>query len=331
MHGRKRGQIDNDTRAKMAKKAKMFQELSLIIAKSRIKGDRSQKALDLTSKMLSMNPDCYSWWNYRREILLDMYGGADQLGLMMEAPSSEEAKVRTPGKESTAAAVRDTELQLTVDGIMKNPKSYPAWSHRQWIIQRFECDYEHEVKLCSEMLNLDQRNFHCWNYRRWVSDNSKRPLSTELEYCYEKIEQNFSNYSAFHHRSVYFRDLHGKKTCSALVPLLRVEFAIVENAAFTDPYDQSAWWYHRFLINHLERRDGMSEEDCSAAKEVLSEQRGLYHSLTEHEPECKWTLDALLHIMYMQERWGESQEMQAKESLLTKLREVDPLRAGRFT
>ena len=72
-------------------------------------------------------------------------------------------------------------------------------------------------------------------------------------------------------------------------------------------------------------------EDCSAAKEVLSEQRGLYHSLTEHEPECKWTLDALLHIMFMQERWGESQEMQAKEALLTKLREVDPLRAGRFT
>ena len=114
----------------------------------------------------------------------------------MEAPTSEEAKVRTSGKESSATTVRDTELQLTVEGITKNPKSYPAWSHRKWIIERFECDYEHEMKLCSDLLNLDQRNFHCWNYRRWVSDVSKRSFSKELEFCYEKIEQNFSNYSA---------------------------------------------------------------------------------------------------------------------------------------
>ena len=224
----------------------------------------------------------------------------------MEAPTSEEAKVRTSGKESSATTVRDTELQLTVEGITKNPKSYPAWSHRKWIIERFECDYEHEMKLCSDLLNLDQRNFHCWNYRRWVSDVSKRSFSKELEFCYEKIEQNFSNYSAFHHRSVYFRDLHGCKTFSALMTLLKVEFAIVENATFTDPYDQSAWWYHRFLLKqYLERREGMSEEDCLAARRVLSEQRELYFSLAEHEPECKWILDALLHILSMQEKWGE--------------------------
>ena len=330
MHGRKRGQIDDVTRAKMVKKAGMFQELSTIIAKSRDKGDRSEKALELTSKMLSMNPDCYSWWNYRREILLDLYGGAEELGLTMEAPSGEEAKVKTSRDESKAAAVRDTELQLTVEGIMKNPKSYPAWSHRQWIIQRFECDYGHEMKLCSEMLNLDQRNFHCWNYRRWVSDISKRSFSKELEYCYEKIEQNFSNYSAFHHRSVYFRDLHKEKSFREIIPLLKVEFAIVENATFTDPYDQSAWWYHRFLVKHLERQEGVSEEDGSAAKGVLAEQRELYHSLAEHEPGCKWTLDALLHILSMQERWGEGQEVEVRESLLAKLREVDPLRIGRF-
>ena len=38
----------------------------------------------------------------------------------MEAPSGEEAKVKTSRDESKAAAVRDTELQLTVEGIMKN-------------------------------------------------------------------------------------------------------------------------------------------------------------------------------------------------------------------
>ena len=74
----------------------------------------------------------------------------------------------------------------------------------------------------------------------------------------------------------------------------------------------------------------MSEENCLAARKVLSEQRELYFSLAEHEPECKWILDALLHILSMQEKWGEEKDMQETESLLIKLRKADPLRAGRF-
>ena len=78
------------------------------------------------------------------------------------------------------------ELEFVVKGIMRNPKSYMLWFHRQWAIERgliFERDLikevtddswksrilETELKLCDKMLAMDERNFHCWNYRLMIS------------------------------------------------------------------------------------------------------------------------------------------------------------------
>ena len=87
MHGRVRGSINQEARDGLRRKAAMFSQLCSVIDKSRTSGDKSEKSLQLTSKMLKMNPDCYSWWNYRREILIDLYEGEGEgsLGLLREA------------------------------------------------------------------------------------------------------------------------------------------------------------------------------------------------------------------------------------------------------
>jgi hypothetical protein len=119
-----------------------------------------------------------------------------------------------------------------------------------------------ELDLCRSFLKLDQRNFHCWNYRRNVVDLlielSSQPkqqiIERELRFSIDKIHENFSNYSAFHHRSIYIRSL--SVSFSALFP---EELSLVLNAVFTEPDDQSAWWYFQFLLDWAKTESAKAE------------------------------------------------------------------------
>ena len=80
---------------------------------------------------------------------------------------------------------------------MRNPKSYPSWYQRQWIVLHYssQVDLHQELALCHQLLELDERNFHCWNYRRFVARIADVSHEQELAFTMLKIEQNFSNYS----------------------------------------------------------------------------------------------------------------------------------------
>lgn len=82
------------------------------------------------------NPDYLSLWNFRRgkftkysiilkldlnhfvlvEILLEMYGSSINL-------SKDKPDTMVPFEHSVGSSVRDTELRLSADGIVKNSKS----------------------------------------------------------------------------------------------------------------------------------------------------------------------------------------------------------------
>lgn len=175
-----------------------------------------------------------------------------------------------------------------------------AWNHRLWIVSRFVVDLNEELALCKEFLKADQRNFHCWNYRRHVHELSHHPFEQEIEYSKEKILENFSNYSAFHHRSVYLSELFEQRP-EALKPILEQEFSIVESAIFTEPDDQSAWWYLQFLCRFS--IISWSSEDKSRFRpeqllEILLGLLELVHSLLELEQfKSRWAMNSNVYLI----------------------------------
>lgn len=212
-----------------------------------------------------------------------------------------------------------------------------AWHHRLWVADRFIVDFESELELCREFLRQDQRNFHCWNYRRAIHSRSDIPPEHEFQFSTDKIQENFSNYSAFHHRSIYL-----KETSTDIEELIESESSIVENAIFTEPDDQSAWWYQQFLCTWSLAKYEESAKDLASFAEFIEKQLSVVQALLEIEPGSRWAMNSLVFLLDIAEqvrnksstveilRTSEESVSMRKE-LLEKLIEVDPNHRNRYS
>ena len=290
--------------AALQKRAATYAELSRILVQRRKLGDHGPETFELIGKMLRSNPDYYTLWNYRKEILLYKCE-AEGIPLSQALAHKSDSAYRIP--LTSSAEVLQVELALTADCIKKNPKSYGAWYHRQWMITLFEFDVKAELDLCALLLTADQRNFHCWNYRRFVAAISGASAQSEFEFSTLKLNENFSNYSAFHHRSVYITQL--ALTESNFQHLIMTEFSLVENAIFTEPDDQSAWWYRQFLSTWLKQRDAEGAGvDPEWVRQLLEQQLETLKGLLDVEENCRWAIEAALQTVQMlTERGSEEQ------------------------
>jgi geranylgeranyl transferase type-2 subunit alpha len=205
-------------------------------------------------------------------------------------------------------------------------------------------DFENELALCKGFLRQDQRNFHCWNYRRFVVAAANVSSEAELAYSHEKIQENFSNYSAFHHRSNFI-----KSQVDSLTTVLPAEFSIVKNAVFTEPGDQSAWWYHQFLLTWArtevkgKQTSGRVEEAAELTTwlvGMLQPQLELMRTLYEIEPVCTWVMNSLVAMIALlcspplisaaAEKVEVSALLAERSELLLKLVDVDPNHRHRY-
>lgn len=111
MHGRvKSSQTRSETELKaIQKKADSLSTTVLALLASKKREDFSDDALDLTTKILLSNPDFYSVWNYRREILCSR---------LPELSTFSHEQRRIVNND-----LRDRDLKLSEDCIRKNPKS----------------------------------------------------------------------------------------------------------------------------------------------------------------------------------------------------------------
>ena len=293
MHGRVKSSTAVSAAEQEAtkRKAATYSELSRVLLERRKARDVSAETNELVGKMLRSNPDFYTLWNYRKEILLSNCAAANVP--LKEVLAGGQGRVPLSG--GVGESLLEAELSLTADCIKKNPKSYGAWYHRKWLTTHFEFNVERELELCELLLSADQRNFHCWNYRRHVVSLAALSPEHEGEFSTKKLNENFSNYSAFHHRSVFLPRLAQSET--AFQHLIATELSLVENAIYTEPDDQSAWWYQQFLFGWISRgraQDGVVH-DRPWALETLRQQLGVVEGLLEVEEEgCRWALESIV-------------------------------------
>ncbi|XP_022919133.1 geranylgeranyl transferase type-2 subunit alpha [Onthophagus taurus] len=251
----------------------------------------------LCAQILQSNPDVYTLWNYRKEVVLQQLQESQKTG--------EEG-------ENTEDLIKflENEIKLTESCLLNNPKSYGSWHHRYWILDHHpKPNWNQEFNLCTKYLSLDDRNFHCWDYRRLMLNKIGITLLEEIKFSTERLNVNFSNYSSWHYRST-LRKLDDES--------IQGELDLVKSAVFTDPADSSAWFYLRWVLSHR-------NVDHEQRKELL----GNLEELLELDPDCKWII--------MGKVWLTGSLRMTDEKFLDKrveyyqdLKKMDSLRAGQY-
>lgn len=249
-----------------------------------------EEGMELSQKILEINTEFYTMWNYRR----------DTLKKFTEEKSPEEA-----------INLLKRELTILETAVQHSAKSYWIWHHRMLIcmwLDKFNgsVDWKREVGLCTKFLKLDNRNFHCWTYRRFVTKKAGLSDNEEFVYTTQKIEENFSNYSAWHQRSLLLPKIH--TTPESLEEAIKQELNLVHQAFFTEPEDQSAWIYLRWLLGIIK-----------PTKEVIEKEIETCNELLDLEPNSKWTLLTKVILLKL---GGHNEQA---TGLVAKLKQVDPV------
>ena len=422
MHGVKRPPKTAATaEARAARKAKEAAKLQSYLDVERTffaykrEARKDATALQHTTTLLTLNPELYTVWNYRREILLHMFAqGApatskpDVFADLREAKPAAEGEGADKDREEEEERRRrreellEDDLMLTEHALRAHPKVYWIWNHRQWCLTQYPprtCSssastpaddagwvWERELKLVEKMLDLDPRNFHGWNCRRAIihhlalsilaSHPSLAPLAAtqpsfpallshhvvmqpqhqrvgakllalaerELGYTLRKIEANFSNFSAWHQRTKLLPHVWAARRLSTeqVDTQLDSELELVKQAMYTDPADQSVWFYHRWLIDLLLAPPSNAVQEphnepqrAQRRRSILQDEIDAIEQLFELEPESKWCAISLAHLhtrlaaLYPDQEKANGHKGKAN-TLLHKLIDLDPDRSARY-
>ncbi|KAL7275060.1 Rab geranylgeranyltransferase [Rhizina undulata] len=380
---------DEHAKEKERKKLREYNELVETVQKKREENEFSHECLLLTSQLLKLNPEFYTIWNYRRQILqktllkpytppLPPPEDATEPESAAASPELDPAAVNAGLKaayETKLALHLKEELTFLLPLLQSFPKCYWIWNHRLWALHQSSelLEYERskefwakELELVAMMLRRDARNFHGWMYRRVVvagiegEGNRDGLVPEEFEYTTKTVKGvgGMSNYSAWHNRSKLIPRMlagrgYGKQE---RMDFLEDELELLQRNIFTNPHDQSLWFYHRWLI-HANTVSPSSAEAIAPglSKSVkillLSSEIDSIKELLEDNRECKYIYKALItYVMFLRklrrEPKGETEDGDDEEEeeevvdeekekaemaeWLARLREIDPLREGRW-
>lgn len=141
------------------------------------KGERSERALTLTSVLISHNPSSYDFWICRKEILEDLWArmGSTDRAQYERSFARECAWV----KEEIAAAV----------------KNYQTWQHLLWLAQKRDLGVFEDGAM-SAIGEEDEKNIHFWGFLVKYADLYGRHRRA-LDFSTPYIERDVRNNSAW--------------------------------------------------------------------------------------------------------------------------------------
>ncbi len=163
----------------------------------RDRNELSEASLELTGRLLSTNPEHYTAWNSRREVIAALVAQAtEQAASESSAPANEAKKdffaaariqddsaggaTELSASSQASRWLLDADLELTEHALRSHPKVYWIWNHRKWCLEQYPIDdadakgteavgstsavpptarkWQIEMKLVDKMLELDGRN-----------------------------------------------------------------------------------------------------------------------------------------------------------------------------
>lgn len=319
--------------------------------------------LTLTEHALRAHPKVYWIWNHRMWCLT-------QYPPLPSSSSSSSASAST--SNSNAQWVWERELKLVEKMLDLDPRNFHGWNCRRAIVEHLAlsivaCDPDLTAQLQTGN-DKAQLAFPSLLSHPLViaSDGTKAKLlalaDRELGYALRKIESNFSNFSAWHQRTKLLPHVWAARRLDveAVDAQVDQELELIKQAMYTDPSDQSVWFYHRWLVELLiptaaqQQQEQQQQEQRGEAgekerkrrtrqMEVLEEEVNVIDELFELEPDSKWCAISLAHYhTLLAELYSTTEDADEKEKekagkyktkaneLLEQLIELDPDREARY-
>ncbi|KAJ2790318.1 Rab geranylgeranyltransferase [Coemansia linderi] len=310
MHGRRRQALREpsvDEKEQNRQRVEKYCTLNTSVMNLRAQSVFTAPALDLTKRLLELNTELHTVWNYRRTILTHLDTWQD--------PTERQR-------------VLESELDFLFDIIKKNIKSYWMWNHRVWTLNSMpQADWQRELALVARLLELDARNFHGWDYRRFVVSHMDDMDVAEFAFTTEQINRDCANHSAWHNRSKLLPGVLAKS--GNVAEMLATEQSLVLNAIYTDPDDQNAWLYHEWLVSIQtsdEDRLRMLRDKVAAIRELLELEDG-------DDASSKRPLIELVDALAAIDKLEAVAEEERRECLdtLHRLKSIDGGHAGQYT
>lgn len=305
----------------------------------------NDETLALISKALKTNPEYYTIWNHRRLVLLHLFNAAPA------APGENASPILNASVQD--AIVND--LRFIVPLLIQYPKCYWIWNYRQWLLEEAETRldkavasglWQEELGLVGKMLTRDERNFHGWSYRRFVVskiESLRAPeegtlVEHEFLYTEKMIKAKLQNFSALHYRSKLLpRLLHERNADgSARRKMLHQELDNMQEALI-DPFNQSAWFYHQYLMSTVSDELPVEQrivQDLKPAEqlEIYEQEFERIKEIEEDFDDCKWVFEALImySLAYRNFKDATAYREDNVRTWIGKLEQLDPMRNGRW-
>ncbi|KAF2424414.1 geranylgeranyl transferase type II alpha subunit [Tothia fuscella] len=305
----------------------------------------SEEVLALTSRLLKKNPEYYTIWNYRRLILLNHF--ARDVTTTLEHDSTP----LTLSKSTNDIIVGD--LQFIVPLLIQYPKCYWIWNYRLWLLEEAEKQvdkgttvrlWKDELALVGKMLDRDERNFHGWGYRRNIvsqlerlaEPEQKTMAEQEFAYTSKMMRAALQNFSALHYRLKLIPKLLDERQAdgAARRKMLDEELESMQEALI-DPFNQSAWFYHQYLMSTLSEdcpRDAAIVLDLSRDDRIhyYEQEVERIKEMLEDFDDCKWIYEALVQYSIEYHQLTDIKPKNDLQFWLDELQRLDPMRSGRW-
>jgi hypothetical protein len=307
-----------------------------------------QSELDLCAQFLMLDERNFHCWNYRRFVV----------ALLGSMAAKESAEINEIVTNNTAAAANLPSESYSGD-----------WS--SWMDLLSEDSTSKEILMGAQIVSDSTP-------KNLTSSLSKEKLNelivSEWNFTSSKIQDNFSNGSAFHYRSKLIsivleaRLASDDETLDNATRLLRKQEKILSmareeweeillNAIFTEPDDQTPWWYHRFIVAwakpSLDLRDELGDsynelvedyesllyEMADSLRELLEveKENGLEGDAAERDEskgvKCKWAylgLHLVLFSLFKLQRVDATELLCEAQECLDALIAIDPCRSERY-